>query len=179
MSKPKVGIVMGSDSDLSVMQETARILESFKIEYEMTICSFHRAPARTIEYAQRVETRGLEVIICGAGGAAHLAGSIAAQTNLPIIGVPIGTPALSGVDSLYSTLQMPGGVPVATMAIGVPGARNAAVLAAQILAIKYPEIKERLKRYKKELVKELEEEAAALERLGHRRYLKGRQSQKS
>lgn len=172
MSKPKVGIVLGSDSDLPVMQETAKMLESFKIEYEMAISSAHRAPARTIEYAQSAEARGLELIICGAGGAAHLAGGIAAQTTLPVIGVPMDTPALKGIDSLYSILQMPSGVPVATMAIGVPGARNAAVLAAQILAIKYPEIRKRLKRYKSELTREVEEKTSALERLGYKEYLK-------
>jgi 5-(carboxyamino)imidazole ribonucleotide mutase len=144
-SKALVGIIMGSDSDLGTMKEAALVLEELKIPYEITIVSAHRTPDRMYEYAKTAKKRGLEVIIAGAGGAAHLPGMTAANTVLPVIGVPIKTRALKGVDSLYSILPMPAGCPVATMAIGKEGAKNAAILAAQILGLKYPQIEEKVK----------------------------------
>lgn len=155
--KPLVGIVMGSHSDLPVMEEAQRILEEFTVPYEITLSSAHRSPDRTIRYAKSAEERGLEVIIVGAGAAAHLAGVIASETILPVIGIPIDSSPLKGMDSLLSTVQMPGGVPVATMAIGRAGARNAAILAVQILALKFPRLKEALKEYKERLAQEVEE----------------------
>ena len=154
--KPLVAIVMGSDSDLSVMEENAKILSEFQIPYEMTVSSAHRSPERTADYARKAEGRGIEVIIAGAGGAAHLAGVIAGHTILPVIGVPMES-GLMGLDSLLSTVQMPGGVPVATVAIGKAGARNAGILAGQILAGKHPELKESLHRYKAGLAAKVEE----------------------
>jgi len=146
-----VGIVMGSDSDLPVMQETANIFDKFGIGYEINIISAHRTPQRAHEYASNAEERGLEVIIAGAGGAAHLAGVIASLTPLPVIGVPMQTQLSGGLDSLLSIVQMPSGVPVATVTVGKAGAKNAAILAAQILGIKFPEIREKVKEYKKEM----------------------------
>ena len=128
----QVGIIMGSDSDLPVMSEAAKVLDSFGIEYELTIVSAHRTPDKMYEYASTAQERGLKVIIAGAGGAAHLPGMTAAITTLPVIGVPVKTRALSGVDSLYSIVQMPGGIPVATVAIN--GAKNAGLLTVQMLA---------------------------------------------
>ncbi len=155
--KALVGIVMGSHSDLPVMEEAQRVLDQFTIHYEVTLSSAHRSPDRTIRYAKSAEERGLEVIIVGAGAAAHLAGVIASETILPVIGIPIDSSPLKGMDSLLSTVQMPGGVPVATMAIGRAGARNAAILAVQILALKSPQLKEALREYKERLAKEVEE----------------------
>ncbi len=149
--KPWVGIVMGSDSDLPVMTEAARILKKFGVPYEVEITSAHRSPARTSEYARTAIQRGLKVIIVGAGGAAHLAGVIAAETILPVIGVPMATTTLAGLDSLLSIVQMPGGVPVACTAIGKPGAINAAIYAAEIIATSDPELAQRLNVYKEEL----------------------------
>lgn len=160
---PLVSIVMGSDSDLPIMEEARKILEYMDIEYEMTISSAHRSPERTAKYAQSAIKKGIEVIIAGAGNAAHLAGFIAAETVLPVIGVPIDSSSLKGLDALLSTVQMPGGVPVATMAIGKTGAKNAAILAAQILGVKYTKIRDDLKRYKRELVFEVENKAQKLE----------------
>ncbi len=151
MSKPLVGIVMGSQSDSPIMEEVSRILEEFGIKYEMVVTSTHRSPRKTRDYAQKAAKRGLEVIIAGAGGSAALAGAIASETTLPVIGVPIDSSALKGLDALFSTVQMPSGVPVATMAIGKAGAINAGILAAQILALKYPEIRERLNNFKMKL----------------------------
>jgi phosphoribosylaminoimidazole carboxylase PurE protein len=128
---PVVGIVMGSDSDLPVMKEAEKVLNQFHVPYEITLSSAHRSPDRTIRYAKSAEERGLEVIIVGAGAAAHLAGVIASETILPVIGIPIDSSPLRGVDSLLATVQMPGGIPVATMAIGKAGAKNAAILAAK------------------------------------------------
>lgn len=153
MENPLVGIIMGSDSDLPTMREAAKVLDEFAIPYEMTIVSAHRTPNRMYEYALRARERGLEVIIAGAGGAAHLPGMTAANTLLPVIGVPVETKTLGGVDSLYSIVSMPAGVPVATMAIGREGARNAGILAAQILGIKHPEIQEKLKRFREKMKK--------------------------
>jgi len=149
-----VGIVMGSDSDLPVMQETANILDKFGIGYEMNIISAHRTPQKAHEYAVTAEGRNLEVIIAGAGGAAHLAGVIASLTPLPVIGVPMQTQLSGGLDSLLSIVQMPSGVPVATVAVGKAGAKNAGILAAQILGVKFPEVKEMIKAYKKEIAQE-------------------------
>jgi 5-(carboxyamino)imidazole ribonucleotide mutase len=131
--KPLVGIVMGSDSDLPIMAEAAKTLKQFSIPFEIEITSAHRSPVRTADYARTSRQRGLKAIIVGAGGAAHLAGVIAAETTLPVIGVPIANSPLSGMDSLLSTVQMPGGVPVATMAVGKAGAVNAAIYATQII----------------------------------------------
>lgn len=163
-----VSIVMGSDSDLSVMTEAAKILEEFEIPFEMTIASAHRSPEKTAEYAVTASERGVEVIIAGAGRAAHLAGVLAAHTTIPIIGVPIESGPLRGVDALYSTVQMPPGVPVATMAID--GARNAGILAVQILALKYPNLTAKLKDYKAKLADGVEQKAALLEEVGYKKY---------
>ncbi len=161
---PVVGIVMGSDSDLPVMEEAERVLNQFQVPYEVTLSSAHRSPDRTIRYAKSAEERGLEVIIVGAGAAAHLAGVIASETILPVVGIPIDSSPLKGMDSLLSTVQMPGGIPVATMAIGKAGARNAAILAVQILALKSPQLKEALRGYKKRLAQEVEEKAKGIQR---------------
>ena len=153
MAKPLVGILMGSDSDIPVMEEALRILESFKVPCEMTISSAHRTPKRTSLYARNAEKRGLKVIIAGAGRAAHLAGVLASETTLPVIGVPIDSGPLKGFDALLSTAQMPGGVPVATMAIGSAGARNAALFAVEILALEDARLRRELKDYRKSLAR--------------------------
>ena len=162
MVKPVVGILMGSDSDLPVMQEAAAMLQEFGIEYEMTIASAHRTPKKVLEYGQGAERRGLKVIIAGAGWAAHLAGVVASQTTLPVIGVPIDSSPLKGIDSILSTVQMPGGVPVATMSLGKPGAKNAGVFAAQIIATSDVKVANRLKVFKVEMEREVEEKAKRL-----------------
>ncbi|MCG7987440.1 MAG: 5-(carboxyamino)imidazole ribonucleotide mutase [Candidatus Thiodiazotropha weberae] len=149
MTKPIVGIIMGSDSDLPVMQEAAKQLEAFQIPFEMTIVSAHRTPARLYEYSQTAEQRGLKVVIAGAGGAAHLPGMVASITPLPVVGVPVKSSALSGEDSLLSIVQMPPGVPVATVAIN--GAKNAAILAAQMLGTADMEIRGKVRTYKADL----------------------------
>ena len=131
----KVGILFGSESDRDVMSESGRVLDRFGVGHEMKVLSAHRTPDAVREYARGAESRGLRVIICGAGMAAHLAGAVAASTNLPVLGVPISSGPLNGIDALFSTVQMPPGVPVATLAIGKAGARNAALLAVQILAL--------------------------------------------
>jgi len=158
MTKPLVAIVMGSESDLPVMGQTAEVLADFQVPYEMIVLSAHRAPERTAEYAKKAGERGVEVIIAGAGGAAHLAGMMAAHTILPVIGVPLES-SLSGLDSLLSTVQMPAGVPVATVAVGKAGARNAGLLAVQILSGKHEELKKSLIRYKASLVAKMMEQA--------------------
>jgi phosphoribosylaminoimidazole carboxylase PurE protein len=155
--KPKVGILMGSDSDLEVMQEAGRRLDYFAIPYETRILSAHRTPGQTQEYASSASERGIEVIIVGAGAAAHLAGVVAAHTTLPVIGVPIDSSGLKGLDALLSTVQMPAGVPVATMAIGKAGAANAGIFAAEILARKDSQISAKLARLKKEMASSVEE----------------------
>lgn len=162
--EPLIGIVMGSDSDLPVMEEAEKVLNQFQVPYEITLSSAHRSPDRTQRYAKSAEERGLEVIIVGAGAAAHLAGVIASETTLPVIGVPIDSSPLKGMDSLLSTVQMPGGIPVATMAIGKAGARNAAILAIQILALKSPDLRDALKGYKARLEQEVEENAKRIQR---------------
>ncbi len=160
---PQVGIVMGSDSDLNIMQEAAAILKKFQISYEMTVASAHRSPERAAHYAGSAVDRGLKVIIAGAGHAAHLAGVLAAHTYLPIIGVPIDSSCLQGLDALLATVQMPPGIPVATMAIGKSGARNAGILAAQIIATADPDLAGRLKRFKQEMAEQVEKKAKAVE----------------
>ena len=160
---PVVGIIMGSDSDLPVMQEAFEVLTNFGIPAEITVASAHRSPQRVSEYARSARRRGLKVLIAGAGGAAHLAGVLAAETSLPVIGVPIESSPLTGWDALLSTVQMPAGVPVATMAVGKAGARNAAILAAQILAVADNTLQERLEHYKEELAEKVAEKAATLQ----------------
>ena len=155
MAKPLVGIVMGSDSDLEVMREAAKALEGFGIPHEVRVCSAHRSPELALRYARQAEARGLKVLIAGAGWAAHLAGVLAAVTPLPVIGVPIDSSPLQGLDALLATVQMPGGVPVATMSLGRAGARNAGVLAAQILATADRELRARLRAYKARLAAEV------------------------
>ena len=162
MKKKPVAIVMGSDSDLPIMQETAKMLDEFKVGYEMTIASAHRSPDLTTAFAKNAAQKGHEVIIAGAGSAAHLAGVIASKTILPVIGIPIDSSSLKGLDSLLSTVQMPGGVPVASMAIGKAGAKNAAIYAVQILSHKYPELKKKLMQYKKRLASGISQKARRL-----------------
>ena len=162
MKKKPVAIVMGSDSDLPIMQEAAKMLDEFKVGYEMTIASAHRSPDLTAAFAKNAAQKGYEVIIAGAGSAAHLAGVIASKTTLPIIGVPIDSSSLKGLDALLSTVQMPGGVPVASMAIGKAGAKNAGVYAVQILSLKYPELKKKLTQYKKRLASGVTQKARRL-----------------
>ena len=165
----RVGIIMGSDSDLPVMKEAAKILEQFDAKVELTIVSAQSTVKKMYEYATTAHERGLEVIIAGAGGAAHLPGMVAALTHLPVIGVPVKSSNLSGLDSLLSIVQMPGGVPVATVAIN--NAKNAGILAASILGIKYPEIAEKLMEYKTSMTSEVEEKAEKLETIGYTTYL--------
>ncbi|WAM30861.1 5-(carboxyamino)imidazole ribonucleotide mutase [Caldicellulosiruptor naganoensis] len=174
MKKPLVGIIMGSDSDLPVMKEAAKVLEDFGIEYEITIVSAHRTPERMFKYAKEAEARGIEVIVAGAGGAAHLPGMVASISNLPVIGVPVKTFSLNGLDSLLSIVQMPAGVPVATVAIN--NAKNAGILAAEILGVKYPEIRKKIAEYKEKMKNEVEEKAKELEEVGYEGYLERRQS---
>jgi phosphoribosylamine--glycine ligase len=159
---PKVLIVMGSDSDLPVMQAAADILEKFEIPFEMTVASAHRSPHRATELAAKARERGVAVVVAGAGHAAHLAGVLAAHTSLPVIGVPIDSSCLQGLDALLSTVQMPPGIPVATMALGKPGARNAGILAAQILAVSNPHLTERLDAFKGEMADQVERKAESL-----------------
>lgn len=162
-STPLVGIVMGSDSDLKVMQEAAAVLKQFDIPYEMTVASAHRTPQRAAEFASTARERGLKVIIAGAGHAAHLAGAMAAHSTLPVIGVPIDSSALQGLDALLSTVQMPPGVPVATMAVGKPGARNAGILAVQVIGAFDAQVAEKLTDFKAEMARKAMEKAQALE----------------
>jgi phosphoribosylaminoimidazole carboxylase PurE protein len=158
----KVWVAMGSDSDLETMNEATKTLESFGIPYQVDVTSAHRTPAETARLASRLEEDGFGVAILGAGHAAHLAGVVAAHTILPVIGVPLPSSALQGLDSLLSTVQMPGGVPVATVAIGKSGAQNAAILAAQILATADPELRERLRRHKDDMARKVMDNNRAL-----------------
>jgi phosphoribosylaminoimidazole carboxylase PurE protein len=162
MSKPLVSIVMGSDSDLDIMREAAKALDDFGIAYEIDVTSAHRSPDRTADFARKAAGRGLRVIIAGAGGAAHLAGVIAAHTTLPVIGVPIPSTALNGMDSLLATVQMPAGIPVATVAIGKAGATNAGILAAQILGLASESLARKLESLKETLVNSVEEKSRKL-----------------
>ena len=161
---PLVGIVMGSDSDLPIMTDTAKTLKQFSIPFELEITSAHRSPARTAEYARTARQRGLKAIVVGAGGASHLAGVIAAETTLPVIGVPIANSPLSGMDSLLSTVQMPGGVPVATMAVGKAGAVNAAIYAAQIIGVYDEEVAAALAQFKEDLARNVAEKSEKVKR---------------
>ena len=161
--KPLVGIVMGSDSDLPVMEQTTAVLKKFGIPYEITVASAHRSPQRAAAFASTARDRGLRVIIAGAGHAAHLAGVLAAHTSLPVIGVPIDSSCLQGMDALLATVQMPPGIPVATMAIGKSGARNAGIFAAQILGVSDPAMAEQLAAFKQEMADKVAEKAAKLQ----------------
>ena len=154
MGNPKVGIVMGSDSDLKIMQDAVKVLRDFGVESELVVASAHRTPYKALQYAETAEERGIEVIIAGAGAAAHLGGVLAAVTTLPVIGVPINATALNGLDALYAMVQMPSGIPVATVAIN--GAKNAGILAAQILSVKEPELRKQLKAYTEKMAQEVE-----------------------
>ncbi len=156
MAKPLVSIVMGSDSDLEIMREAGTALGEFGIPYEIDVTSAHRSPDRTADYARKAAGRGIRVIIAGAGGAAHLAGVIAAHTTLPVIGVPIPSTSLQGMDSLLATVQMPAGIPVATVAIGRPGATNAGILAAQILGLADAAVASKLQAHKEKLAQGVE-----------------------
>ena len=162
MENPLVLIVMGSESDLPVMEEAAKVLAGFGVPHEMRISSAHRSPERTAALAKGAADRGIRVIIAGAGMAAHLAGVIAAGTYLPVIGVPMDGGALKGLDALFSTVQMPGGIPVATMAIGKAGAQNAGIFATQILALNDAPLSEKLRAYRERMADEVEEKDRAL-----------------
>jgi phosphoribosylaminoimidazole carboxylase PurE protein len=162
MSKALVAIVMGSDSDLEIMREAAKALDEFGIAYELDVTSAHRSPDRSAEFARTAADRGIQVIIAGAGGAAHLAGVIAAHTILPVIGVPIPSTSLNGMDSLLSTVQMPAGIPVATVAIGKPGATNAGILAAQMIGLADQGIAKKLHGHKEKLARGVEEKSRRL-----------------
>jgi 5-(carboxyamino)imidazole ribonucleotide mutase len=167
--KPLVGIIMGSDSDLPTMQGAIAVCEEFSVSCEVAIVSAHRTPERMVKYAQDAHQRGLKVIIAGAGGAAHLPGMVASLTPLPVIGVPVGTRHLQGVDSLYSIVQMPAGIPVATVAIG--NAKNAGLLAVQILASHQPELLEKVQQYRHNLAQSVLDKQAQLDELGYQQYL--------
>jgi 5-(carboxyamino)imidazole ribonucleotide mutase len=169
MTQPSIGIIMGSDSDLPIMQEAAKIIEDFGVVCEVQIVSAHRTPDKMYEYAQSAEQNGLRVIIAGAGGAAHLPGMTAALTTLPVIGVPIFTKTLEGIDSLCSIAQMPPGVPVATVAIN--GAKNAGLLALQILALSDKALAQKMKDYKANMLKEVTQKNEQLTEIGFQKYL--------
>lgn len=169
MKKPQVGILMGSDSDLEIMKDAGIILDELGVENEMVILSTHRAPDETAKYAKNAKKRGLKVIIAGAGGAAALPGSLAAITTLPVIGVPVETKTLGGVDSLYSIVSMPPGVPVAT--VGINGSKNAGILAAQIIGVSDIKITQNLVNYKLKLKKEVIAKNSKLQKIGWEKYL--------
>jgi len=166
---PSVGIIMGSDSDLPVMSEAAKVLDALGIKYELTIVSAHRTPERMYTYAKKAHEKGLKVIIAGAGGAAHLPGMTASLTSLPVIGVPVKTSTLSGIDSLYSICQMPPGIPVATVAIN--GAQNAGILAAQIIGAFDKNVYEQVTLFKKNLETLVEKKVETLDNIGYQDYL--------
>ena len=157
-----VSVVMGSDSDLPIMKEAIKVLEEFGVPHEVFLTSAHRSPQRTSSFAGEAAKRGIKVIIVGAGAAAHLAGVIASQTELPVIGVPIDATPLRGIDALLSTVQMPGGIPVATMAIGKAGAKNAAIMAIRILALKDDGLRKRLNAHTESMAREIEEKQNTL-----------------
>lgn len=169
MDKALVGIVMGSDSDLPIMKDAAGILDELGVPYEVVISSAHRAPEKTSEYSKTAISRGLQVIIAGAGSAAHLPGVIASLTTLPVIGVPIKSGALNGVDALYAIVQMPAGIPVAT--VGINGSKNAGILAAQIIGLYNENVKQRLLDYKEELADGVEKKDSRLRAVGIEQYL--------
>jgi 5-(carboxyamino)imidazole ribonucleotide mutase len=162
MSKILVSIVMGSDSDLEIMREAGKALDEFGIAYEIDVTSAHRSPERTAKFAREAAENGIRVIIAGAGGAAHLAGVIAAHTTLPVIGVPIPSTSLNGMDSLLATVQMPAGIPVATVAIGKPGATNAGILAAQMIGLADAAVAKKLEAHKEKLARGVEEKSKKL-----------------
>ena len=164
--KPLVGILMGSDSDSEVMSQSAKVLREFGVPHEMVVASAHRSPKRTIVYASSASSRGIRVLICGAGHAAHLAGVVAAHTTIPVIGVPIDSSSLKGLDAILSTVQMPGGVPVATMAIGKAGAQNAGILAAEILALTDSSLKRKLIQHRRMMAKQVIEKDRRLKHAG-------------
>jgi len=166
---PQVGIIMGSDSDLEIMREAGDILAQFGVDFAYTVCSAHRLPRETAAYASTAEEKGMKVIIAGAGGAAHLPGVIAAYTVLPVIGVPIKTSTLSGIDSLYSIVQMPRGIPVATVAIN--GAANAGLLAVEILAVSEEGLRQRLLKYREKMASEVKAKDEKLKTIGVDNYL--------
>lgn len=165
----QIGIIMGSDSDLPTMKDAIAVCDEFGIECEVAIVSAHRTPERMVEYAQTAHQRGIKVIIAGAGGAAHLPGMVASLTPLPVIGVPVATRNLQGVDSLYSIVQMPAGIPVATVAIG--NAKNAGLLAVQILATHQPELLQKVQEYRQSLCDMVMDKQSKLEALGYKQYL--------
>lgn len=167
--QPLIGIIMGSDSDLPTMQAAIEICEEFAIDYEVEIVSAHRTPERMVSYAKEAHDRGIKVIIAGAGGAAHLPGMVASLTPLPTIGVPVVTRTLQGVDSLYSIVQMPAGIPVATVAIG--NAKNAGLLAIQILASHEPELLAKVQHYRQNLSRSVREKQDKLAQIGYKQYL--------
>ena len=166
---PKVAIIMGSDSDLAIMQEAVKVCEDFNVSYEVSIMSAHRTPDRLVSYAKGLETRGLKVLIAGAGGAAHLAGMTAALTTIPIIGIPIKGKTLDGIDSLLSIVQMPPGIPVAT--VGINAAKNAGLLALKILALNDEALRTKLKNAMLKMGQEVNEKAKKLEKIGVENYL--------
>ncbi|MCL4432008.1 MAG: 5-(carboxyamino)imidazole ribonucleotide mutase [Epsilonproteobacteria bacterium] len=169
MSKPLVGIIMGSDSDLPVMRAAVEMCEEFGVQYEVDIVSAHRTPEKLLEYSLSAEERGLKVIIAGAGGAAHLPGMVAALTVLPVIGVPVRSSSLDGMDSLLSIVQMPGGVPVATVAIN--GAKNAGILAVQIIGSSDSDLRKKIAVYKNKLKNEVEQKSEKLQKIQYKQYL--------
>lgn len=169
MQAPLVGIIMGSDSDLPVMQEAAKLLDEFKVPYELTIVSAHRTPDRLTQYAKTAKEKGIKVIIAGAGGSAHLPGMTAANTPIPVIGVPVKTKTMEGLDSVLSIVQMPPGIPVATVAIN--GAKNAGLLAVSILATSDENLSQKLFEYKKNMEESVLEKANQLETQGYKNYL--------
>jgi len=171
---PVVGIITGSDSDLPIAQETAKVLEELEIPFEITIGSAHRTPDRVMEYASTASDRGIKVIIAVAGGAAHLPGVIASRTILPVIGVPVNNSSLGGADALYSIVQMPGGVPVAAMAVGRAGAQNAGIFAAQILALNDPRIVQRLADHRREMAESINSKADKLAEIGLAKYIENK-----
>ena len=166
---PLIGIIMGSDSDLPTMESAIAICEEFGVAWEVAIVSAHRTPQRMVEYAQSAHQRGIKVIIAGAGGAAHLPGMVASLTPLPVIGVPVASRHLQGVDSLYSIVQMPAGIPVATVAIG--NAKNAGLLAIQIIATHQPELLEKIQHYRQQLCASVTQKQTNLDNLGYKQYL--------
>jgi phosphoribosylaminoimidazole carboxylase PurE protein len=172
--KPVVGIIVGSDSDLPIIQETADVLDELKVLYEITIGSAHRTPELVSEYVSTASERGIRVIIAVAGNAAHLPGVVASKTNLPVIGVPVDNSPLNGIDALYSIVQMPGGIPVASMAIGKAGARNAGIFSAQILALMDSELAQRLVDFRIKMAESVKSKADKLAEVGLAKYLEGK-----
>jgi phosphoribosylaminoimidazole carboxylase PurE protein len=164
MAKPIVSIVMGSDSDLDMMIEAAKVLTEFGVSHEIQVLSAHRSPERVTQYCKNLGKRGIQIVIAGAGGAAHLAGVIAAHVTLPVIGVPVNSSSLSGLDSLLATVQMPSGIPVATVAIGKGGAANAGILAVQILSLGSSRLKSKLTEHKKKLSKSVADKNSRLQK---------------